>query len=100
MNKSNDIDDKIKKLIENTKGNYITQGTSFNKKCPRQIELLKFALENSVSFSGLVKEMLALRLNDTCNINKEINSEENIDNIKETFKKRNKNINKDIGNFI
>lgn len=56
-----EVDDKINKLINKTKGNYITQGVSFNINCPRQMNLLRLALTDSNSFSGLVKEMLALR---------------------------------------
>lgn len=54
------VDEQIEKLLS-TKGDYITQAVAFNKKCPRQMELLRFALSDSASFSGLVKEMLALR---------------------------------------
>ncbi len=53
------VDEKIEELKNRTKGKYITQACAFNKNSPRQMELLKFALENSDSFSGLVKEMLA-----------------------------------------
>jgi hypothetical protein len=58
-----DFDKKIAELISKTKGQYITQGVAFNKDCPRQMELLRFALTDSVSFSGLVKELLALKMN-------------------------------------
>jgi hypothetical protein len=51
----------IDEMIKRNKGKYITQGVSFNKECPRQMELLKKSLMSSVSFSGLAKEMLALR---------------------------------------
>lgn len=56
-----DVDALIEDLISRTKGKYITQGVSFNKECPRQMALLRAALSESASFSGLVKEMLALR---------------------------------------
>lgn len=59
------VDDIIQNLIERTKGKYITQGVSFNKTCPRQIALLRNSLLASASFSGLAKEMLALRFNKT-----------------------------------
>lgn len=58
------IDEKIEEMKARTKGDYITQGCSFNKNSPRQMELLKFALENSDSFSGLVKELLAKMLDN------------------------------------
>lgn len=61
MSHQTDVDVKINNLINKTKGNYITQGVSFNINCPRQMNLLRQALEDSNSFSGLVKEMLALR---------------------------------------
>jgi hypothetical protein len=56
-----DVDVVIEDLISRTKGKYITQGVAFNKDCPRQMALLRQALSESASFSGLVKEMLALR---------------------------------------
>lgn len=58
------IDRRIEDMVSRTKGQYITQACSFNKDSPRQMELLKFALENSDSFSGLVKEMLAKMLDN------------------------------------
>lgn len=57
------VDERIEEMKSKTKGKYITQGCSFNKECPRQMALLKFALESSASFSGLVKELLALKFN-------------------------------------
>jgi hypothetical protein len=57
-----DVDKLVDEMIARTKGKYITQGVSFNKTCPRQIKLLKEALRHSQSFSGLAKELLALRL--------------------------------------
>lgn len=67
-------EEEVEKLIEEmklrTKGNYITQGVSFNKDCPRQMDLLKNALMGSASFSGLIKELLALKYsNDNINTN-------------------------------
>lgn len=57
----------VEKMIEDmksrSKGKYITQGVSFNKTCPRQMEMLKQALMSSASFSGLAKELLAIRFN-------------------------------------
>ena len=54
----------IEDMKKRSKGKYITQGVSFNKTCPRQMNLLKLALMQSASFSGLAKEMLALRFED------------------------------------
>lgn len=51
----------IEEMVKRTKGKYITQGVSFNKTCPRQMNLLKNALMSSVSFSGLGKELLAVK---------------------------------------
>lgn len=56
-----EVDEIIKNMVERTKGRYLTQGVSFNKTCPRQMQLLKYALMSSASFSGLSKEMLAMR---------------------------------------
>jgi len=53
----------VDEMVSRTKGKYITQGVSFNKECPRQMGLLKSALMSSASFSGLAKEILALRFN-------------------------------------
>lgn len=53
------VDKRLEELKSKNKGVYITQGVSFNKNSPRQMELLKFALEQSNSFSGLIKELLA-----------------------------------------
>lgn len=56
-----EVNKMIEQMINRSKGKYITQGVSFNKTCPRQMAMLKMALMSSASFSGLVKEMLALR---------------------------------------
>lgn len=64
MRSESEVDAMIEDLKSRTKGKYITQACSFNKTCPRQMGLLKKALMESVSFSGLVKEMLALRVDD------------------------------------
>ena len=60
-------EEEVNRLVDDmksrNKGAYLTQGVAFNKECPRQMELLKYALKRSVSFSGLVKELLALSLN-------------------------------------
>lgn len=60
-----EVDKMIEDLVKRTKGKYITQGCSFNKTCPRQMDMLKKALMSSASFSGLVKEMLAVKFNNT-----------------------------------
>lgn len=58
-----EVDKLIEEMKKRTKGRYITQGCSFNKDCPRQMEILKKALMSSASFSGLVKELLAIKFN-------------------------------------
>lgn len=59
INPSN-IDEYIIDLIEDTKGQYITQGVSFNKDDSFQMGLLKHAILDHSSFSGLVKHLLTL----------------------------------------
>lgn len=54
-----EVDTMIADMISKTKGNYITQGVSFNKNSARQLELLKMVLMRSNSFSGFIKELLA-----------------------------------------
>jgi hypothetical protein len=58
-----EVNKMIEEMTKRTKGKYITQGVSFNKTCPRQMDMLKKALMSSASFSGLAKEMLAMRFN-------------------------------------
>lgn len=58
-----EVDEMIKDMVSRTKGNYLTQGVAFNKNCPRQMALLKKSLMASVSFSGLAKEILAVKFN-------------------------------------
>lgn len=65
MRTEQEVDAMIEDMTARTKGKYITQGVSFNKTCPRQMALLKKALMLSVSFSGLAKEVLALRFSDS-----------------------------------
>lgn len=55
-----EVDKMIEDMMKRTKGNYITQGCAFNKNCPRQMNILKNSLMSSNSFSGLVKEVLAI----------------------------------------
>jgi predicted CopG family antitoxin len=57
-----EVDKLIEDMANRTKGKYITQGVSFNKTCPRQMAMLKMALMSSASFSGLIKELLALKM--------------------------------------
>lgn len=54
------IDEYLTDLIEDTKSQYITQGVSFNKDDSYQMGLLKQALLQHSSFSGLVKHLLTL----------------------------------------
>lgn len=58
----NKADGRLDRLLNKSKGDYITQGVSFNKNCERQMGLLRYSFEESASFSGLVKEMLAKRM--------------------------------------
>jgi hypothetical protein len=59
-----EVDALIDDMITRSEGKYITQGVSFNKTCPRQMSLLKNALMCSASFSGLGKELLAIRFSE------------------------------------
>lgn len=58
-----EVDAMIEDMVKRSKGRYITQGISFNKESPRQMNLLKKALMSSASFSGLGKELLAEKFN-------------------------------------
>jgi len=60
-----EVDRMISEMINRTKGRFLTQGVSFNKTCPRQLDLLKKALMASKSFSGLGKELLAIRFDES-----------------------------------
>lgn len=93
-----DVDKRIEELVKRTKGDYITQACAFNKNSPRQMELLRFALQQSDSFSGLVKELLA-RMLDNGGLHHNgnhnfINQPQQIQQIYEQSK------NKNIGNFL
>lgn len=59
-----EVNQMIEKIIKRSKGKYITQGVPFNKDSPRQMELLKKALMSSSSFSGLIKELLAMKFSE------------------------------------
>lgn len=54
-----EVDRIIEEMKKKTKGQYITQGVSFNKDNERQMQLLKYVLLRSTSFSGFVKDILA-----------------------------------------
>lgn len=56
-----EVDAIIEDMKNRSKGRYITQGVAFSKTCPRQMALLKQALMASDSFSGLAKELLAMK---------------------------------------
>lgn len=60
-----EVDKMIEDMITRNKSRNITQGVTFNKTCPRQMGLLKKALMSSTSFSGLAKEMLAVKFNES-----------------------------------
>lgn len=85
-----EVDKMIEDMMNRTKGGYIIQAVAFNKKCPRQMGLLKKALMSSVSFSGLGKELLAIKFNGG-NENNAISS---------VSSKYNEPQVKDFGNFI
>ncbi len=57
LNKTN-IDEYLQDLYNDTAGNYITQGVSFNKDDSFQMTLLRNALIAHGSFSGLIKNLL------------------------------------------
>lgn len=57
-----DAEARLAELLANSKSQYISQGVSFNRECPRQMGMLLFAFKKSASFSGFMKEMLALRM--------------------------------------
>lgn len=57
LNKAN-IDEYLQDLYNDTSGNYITQGVSFNKDDNFQMSLLRNALIAHGSFSGFVKSLL------------------------------------------
>lgn len=84
-----EVDEMIKDMVERTKGKYLTQGVAFNKTCPRQMDMLKKALMSSASFSGLAKEMLAMRFSGFSQTAPQYHSAQD-------SKPKNKN----VGNFI
>ncbi|QOV08212.1 putative ParG-like protein [Bacillus phage Kirov] len=96
-----EVDEAIAKMVSRTKGKYITQGVSFNKTCPRQMDLLKKALMSSASFSGLAKESLALRFSSPAPadnrvyVQKQPSMSRNVENLSEKKIKP-----KNTGNFL
>lgn len=57
LNQSN-IDEYLQDLYDDTAGNYITQGVSFNKDDAYQMTLLRNSLITHGSFSGFIKSLL------------------------------------------
>ncbi len=61
-------EEEVNKMIEDMKNKnrnkYITQGVTFNKDSESHMQLLKYCLMYSSSFSGLVKELIANRFNE------------------------------------
>lgn len=84
-----EVDEIIEELMKKGKGNYITQSVTFRKSNPRQIELLKHALMNSESFSGLVRGLLTEKFSD--------NGTQVVNELKPVEDKAQK---KDTGNFL
>lgn len=54
-----EVDEMIAKMIDRTKGKYITQGVSFDKTSKRHMELLRNSLLHSNSFASFVRELIA-----------------------------------------
>uniref|UniRef100_A0AB39C720 Uncharacterized protein n=1 Tax=Bacillus phage KoopaTroopa TaxID=3234046 RepID=A0AB39C720_9CAUD len=98
MRTEEEVDMMIDDMTKRTKGNYITQGVSFNKTCPRQMALLKKALMLSVSFSGLAKETLAMRFNESPSLVYGTQSQGMSNFSPNVQQKETKS--KDIGNFL
>ena len=97
MRTEEEVNKLIDEMVSRTKGKYITQGVSFNKECPRQMGMLKKALMSSVSFSGLAKELLALRFEDYSRATPNYSSMGSGMNMGDDIHKTK---NKNIGNFI
>lgn len=88
----------IEEMKRKSKGKYITQGVTFSKDSERQMELLKYALMYSTSFSGLGKELIADKFESELSKNKIRNNNAQqsntvIDNPEVVEKK-------DTGNFL
>ncbi|MCL1700865.1 hypothetical protein [Lysinibacillus sp. Bpr_S20] len=94
-----EVEAMIEEMKKKTKGKYITQGITFSKDSERQMELLKYALMYSTSFSGLGKELIADKFKSELSKNKIKNnnsqpSKETYNNYTEVVEK------KDTGNFL
>lgn len=94
-----EVEAMIEEMKKKSKGKYITQGVTFNKESERHMELLKYALMYTTSFSGLGKELLADKFENDIGKNKikknrnSLSNSENGDN-GEIVEKRN------TGNFL
>lgn len=71
-----EVDKMIEEMKFKSKSKYITQGVTFSKNSERHMELLKFALMHSSSFSGLGKELLAEKYDNRSNGNTNTKREE------------------------
>lgn len=92
-----EVDEMIRVMLEKSKVGHITQSVTFKKDSPRQMELLKYALMRSESFSALMKELVATELDNEMVSNK-ITSH-TINNI--TTESEQPPIKKvDVGNFL
>lgn len=85
-----EVDKMIEELIHKSKSKYITQSVTFNKKNPRQLELLKKALMSSESFGGFMRELLAEKFND--------NGIQPVSNVQPKLEE--KVVKKDVGNYL
>lgn len=94
-----EVDKIIADMSNRIKGNYITQGVAFNKTCPRQMKLLKNSLMSSASFSGFVKEMLAIKFEKDEGNNQNQNNTL-IPQSKSIIMHEESNQNRDVGNFF
>ena len=68
-----EVDKMIQEMIEKSKGRYITQGVAFNKNNKRHLEMLKYVLLRSESFSSYIKEYLAKKVVESENEGKPLN---------------------------
>ena len=87
----------IEEMKRKSKGKYITQGVTFNKESERQMELLKYALMYSTSFSGLGKELIADKFESDLSRNKTKNTSSQLSDKTNTVEVVEK---KDTGNFL
>lgn len=89
-----EVDLMIEEMKRKSKGKYITQGITFNKDSERQMELLKFVLMHSTSFSGFGKELIAEKFESMTPSNKPTVNKVEDRFMMETVEK------KDTGNFL